>query len=250
MQPIGHLRSVWKERNGTPRQGLLVPASRASLQLRSDINPVHALDGLQNFSHVWLIYVFHENTNTGRNLKENSSIVKAKVSPPRLNGDRVGLFATRTPHRPNPIGLSAAQIVRIEGDTIHLAGIDLIDGTPVLDIKPYVHGYDNIPHAIVPSWIETPPTIAQVNWTPESIEELESLVPKLEFYNQSEDIRQAIEQVLRLDIRNDQAKRRKQKNYRFTIDKLNVQFLIEEDVATITKVEIDKVLYPDETIEK
>jgi len=102
---------------------------------------------------VWLLYDFHENTNATK-LKplggssgggdggsssssggSRTSQVKAKVHPPGLGGERVGLFATRTPHRPNPIGLSAARLLEIRGDTLVLGGADLVDGTPILDVK-------------------------------------------------------------------------------------------------------------------
>lgn len=96
-----------------------------------------------------------------------SSSVKAKVRPPRLDGAKVGLFSTRTPHRPNPIGLSIAKVERIEGlmysgsyafifllgPVLHISGLDLIDGTPVLDVKPYIPQYDSLAISATPSWI-------------------------------------------------------------------------------------------------
>ncbi len=80
-----------------------------------------------------LLFVFHKNTG---------DVLRAKVRPPRLDGQKVGVFATRSPHRPCPIGLTLAKLERIEGDTLHLTGIDLIDGTPILDVKPYIPDYD------------------------------------------------------------------------------------------------------------
>lgn len=97
-------------------------------------NPEHALEGLEQFSHLWIIYNFHRNeANTG----------KAKVAPPRLNGKRVGVFSTRSPHRPCAIGLSLVEIASIDGACVHFIGTDMVDGTPVLDIKPYIPRYDN-----------------------------------------------------------------------------------------------------------
>lgn len=87
---------------------------------------------MEDYSHLWIIYYFHK----------NSSHAKAKVAPPRLNGERIGIFATRSPHRPSPIGLSLVEIDRIEGTTISFFGTDMVDGTPVLDIKPYIPAYD------------------------------------------------------------------------------------------------------------
>jgi hypothetical protein len=73
--------------------------------------------------------------------------VRPKIHPPRLKGESIGLFASRSPHRPSPIGLSLARLVAVKGATIHLAGIDLVDGTPILDIKPYIPEWDSVPHA-------------------------------------------------------------------------------------------------------
>ncbi|CAK8683399.1 unnamed protein product [Clavelina lepadiformis] len=93
----------------------------------------HSIEGLAEFSHLWIIFVFHLNGHKS---------TKAKVKPPRLNGQKTGVFSTRTPHRPNAIGLTLAKIDSVEGDTIRLSGLDIVDGTPILDIKPYISVYD------------------------------------------------------------------------------------------------------------
>ncbi|XP_006143774.1 tRNA (adenine(37)-N6)-methyltransferase isoform X2 [Tupaia chinensis] len=90
--------------------------------------------GLEQFSHVWILFVFHKNGHLS---------CKAKVQPPRLNGAKTGVFSTRSPHRPNAIGLTLAKLEKVEGGTIYLSGIDMIQGTPVLDIKPYIAEYDS-----------------------------------------------------------------------------------------------------------
>ena len=126
--PIGYLTSCYVERRGTPRQGCLVPSARAQLKVSSQtVQAVAALDGLAQFSHVWLVYDFHQNTNADK----PSTQVKAKVHPPALGGAKIGLFATRTPHRPNAIGLTVARLLGVRGDTLLLGGADLVDGTPV-----------------------------------------------------------------------------------------------------------------------
>ena len=119
MVPIGHIESCFVNRNGTPRQPGLAPAARSRLRLRWGTAPAHTLEGLEEFSHVWLLFVFHRN--------RGDEVVKAKVHPPRLHGARTGVFACRTPHRPNPLGLSLVEIEAIEGDTVHLRGADLIE---------------------------------------------------------------------------------------------------------------------------
>ena len=107
MQCIGKLDSVFRKRFGTPRQGLVVPYARARLKIDAHHYPKDSLDGLQEYSHVWLIYLFHANTNTARRTKEQTSSVRAKVRPPRLGGKTVGLFsASLLPARVN----SAAEL--------------------------------------------------------------------------------------------------------------------------------------------
>ncbi|XP_075169189.1 tRNA (adenine(37)-N6)-methyltransferase [Haematobia irritans] len=134
-RPIGIIRTSFPEKRAVPRQSTVGGRLRGVIELNSDIftNPDHALDGLEEYSHLWIIYHFHKNT----------SHPKAKVAPPRLGGERVGVFATRSPHRPCPIGLSLVEIERVEGACISFYGTDMVDGTPVLDIKPYIPFYDS-----------------------------------------------------------------------------------------------------------
>lgn len=168
LKPIGVLQSVFRDRRGTPRQSLLVPHARARLTLNVDvqgkgdcllsvddaagvISPIASaasLEGLSEFSHVWLIGTFHENTDGGA-----ASRFKAKVAPPRLNGAKVGVFATRSPHRPVPLSLTVARLDAVVDGTLWLSGADLLDGTPILDVKPYVARYDSIPGATCPEWV-------------------------------------------------------------------------------------------------
>lgn len=141
--PIGVIRSCFREKFGIPRQPGLVSEARATLELWPPYNSPEAVRGLEGFSHLWLIFVFHE-IPAGR--------WQPTVRPPRLGGNqRLGVFATRSPFRPNPIGLSAVRLERVEINqgrvVLCLAGVDLLDGTPVLDIKPYIPYADGIPDA-------------------------------------------------------------------------------------------------------
>ncbi|XP_069866480.1 tRNA (adenine(37)-N6)-methyltransferase isoform X1 [Dipodomys merriami] len=142
-EPIGYLESCFSAKNGTPRQPSICSHSRACLRIRKNIfnNPEHSLMGLEQFSHVWILFVFHKNGHLS---------YKAKVQPPRLNGAKTGVFSTRSPHRPNAIGLTLAKLEKVEGGAIYLSGIDMIDGTPVLDIKPYIADYDSPQHLMKP----------------------------------------------------------------------------------------------------
>ncbi|XP_040003451.1 tRNA (adenine(37)-N6)-methyltransferase [Xiphias gladius] len=134
--PIGYISSCFSVKNGTPRQPTICGPSRAALRIQQSVfnNPEHALAGLEQYSHVWIIFLFHKNGHLS---------YKAKVKPPRLNGRRVGVYSTRSPHRPNALGLTLAKLDKVVGDTIHLSDIDMIAGTPVLDIKPYIPEYDS-----------------------------------------------------------------------------------------------------------
>ncbi|KAI9349879.1 TsaA-like domain-containing protein [Zopfochytrium polystomum] len=129
---IGTVRSCYTTRNGTPRQPSLATDARALLKLRPEV-PSVTLDGLDRFSHCWVIFLFHQNTNA------HKTQFKGTVVPPRY-GQPLGVFATRTPHRPAPVGLSLARIVSVDVNegTVVFSGLDLVDGTPVFDLKPYV----------------------------------------------------------------------------------------------------------------
>ncbi|MBE0584885.1 MAG: tRNA (N6-threonylcarbamoyladenosine(37)-N6)-methyltransferase TrmO, partial [Desulfofustis sp.] len=129
---IGIIRSCYRQKFGIPRQAGLTPSASAELQLVRPFARREMIQGLEQFSHLWLLFLFHGVVGDGW---------QATVRPPRLGGrKRIGVFATRSPHRPNHIGLSAVRLLGIESDgdgvTLALGGVDLLDGTPVLDIKP------------------------------------------------------------------------------------------------------------------
>ncbi|MNS93769.1 putative tRNA (adenine(37)-N6)-methyltransferase [compost metagenome] len=142
--PIGYVRSPFKDKFGIPRQPGLVSQAKGVIKIAADPDLKTALRSLEEFSHLWIVFVFHE--HGGRNWKPS-------IRPPRLGGNRkVGVLASRSPHRPNPIGLSAVILERVVfdaegGPEIHVAGLDLLDETPVLDIKPYIPYADSIPEA-------------------------------------------------------------------------------------------------------
>jgi len=138
IRPVGHVETCFPRRNGCPRQGSVCPESRARLDLMFGSNAHHATAGLEDFSHVWLLFLFDAN---GTNYTPRPS-----VCPPRLNGKSKGVFATRSPHRPCPIGLSLVRLDAVQGRSLLLSGVDLVDGTPILDVKPYIPCYD-VPYA-------------------------------------------------------------------------------------------------------
>lgn len=127
MQAIGVVHSSYRERYSAPRQPALEDTEPATIELNRGMNLEQALADLEGFSHIWVIYWMH--LNQGWN---------PTVIPPRGPKVRRGLFSTRAPHRPNSIGLSAVRLKKIEGRILHIEGHDMLDGTPVLDIKPYI----------------------------------------------------------------------------------------------------------------
>lgn len=143
--PIGFVRSPFPERRGIPRQALLAPHVRSVLELEPSVAG-DALEGLQQFSHVWLTWLFHENTLSTRAASARQPTVwsrlgrswTAKVAPPGLYGGRTGVLATRSPHRPNALGLSLVPVrgVDVRRRLLLLGACDLVDGTPVVDVKP------------------------------------------------------------------------------------------------------------------
>ena len=143
--PIAYIRTEFAEKFGIPRQSGLAASLRGTIVFEPDYRNADALRGLEGFSHIWLIWEFSANSSKGE--------WQPTVRPPRLGGnERMGVFATRSPFRPNPLGLSCLEIDSIELDTpkgpvIHVKGADLMDGTPIYDIKPYIKYADARPHA-------------------------------------------------------------------------------------------------------
>ncbi|MBR5021822.1 MAG: tRNA (N6-threonylcarbamoyladenosine(37)-N6)-methyltransferase TrmO [Oscillospiraceae bacterium] len=145
VHPIAKMRSDFPTKFGIPRQSGLAGNLRSTIVFEPQYRNADALRGLEDFSHLWIIWQFSEAVR-----KEWTPTVR----PPRLGGNtRMGVFATRSPFRPNSIGLSCVKLISIEhttdqGTVIHVAGADLMDGTPILDIKPYIPYCDAHPEAL------------------------------------------------------------------------------------------------------
>ena len=143
MRPIAHMESDFPEKFGIPRQSGLIPELKSTVVFEPEFRSMDALKGVEDFNYLWLLWQF-EGTD-----RENWS---ATVKPPRLGGNtHVGVFATRSPFRPNPIGLSSVRLDAVEmtrrGPVLRVSGADLRDGTPIYDIKPYLGYVDSHPGA-------------------------------------------------------------------------------------------------------
>lgn len=143
IEPIGYLQTCFPEKFGIPRQPLLAPSTTGLIQLSPPFNHKDCVEGLEKVSHLWLTFIFHHNIDKGW---------KPKVRPPRLGGnEKMGVFATRSSFRPNALGLSVVKLeeIIIDNDKVSLrvSGVDVVDGTPIIDMKPYVPYADKIDSA-------------------------------------------------------------------------------------------------------
>uniref|UniRef100_A0A0E0IJV1 TsaA-like domain-containing protein n=1 Tax=Oryza nivara TaxID=4536 RepID=A0A0E0IJV1_ORYNI len=207
MASIGVVQSCFSTRNGTPRQPLVVPLARATVVLDPARVPAEALEGLADYSHCWILYVFHLNTDLDKMWNDPArSKLKAKVRVPRLKGGKMGVLATRSPHRPNPIGLSVAKVEAVDGHSILLSGVDLVDGTPVLDIKPYLPYSDSVKGAAIPNWLEVDGALAveSIHFSEHFISALSDCwmhVQKQSLYASADEFQDLVKEVLSWDIR-------------------------------------------------
>ena len=154
MTPIAHIRSLFADKFGVPRQGNLAPHVISEIVFEPEFRNPDCIRGIEGFSHLWLIWGFHCNEAAGWS---------PTVRPPRLGGNtRLGVFATRSPFRPNSLGLSVVKLVSVEeGGMLRVSGADMVNGTPIYDIKPYVPYADSIPEA-TGGFTETPRQVLDV----------------------------------------------------------------------------------------
>lgn len=140
--PVGYVRSPLKARYETPHQGVLEQEHESFIELLPHKNFEQAITELAGFERIWVIYQFHLNDSW-----------KPMVTPPKNKGKKVGVFASRSPHRPNHIGLSCVKLVKTEGLKVYISGSDILDGSPVFDIKPYLPYSDSFPDSAT-GWVE------------------------------------------------------------------------------------------------
>lgn len=190
LKPIGVLKTCYPDKFGVPRQPGLVQSSWGELHFAREIQPELALEGIEEFSHLWLIFGFHLNSN---------EIYRPKVHPPRMKGGSIGVFATRSPHRPNPLGLSLVKLERVENSVLIVSGPDLVDGTPIYDVKPYLPMVESQPQARGGWTSDADHSKADVEWTPEATAGLDDWLRSGS--KSGESLRQLIEETIALDPR-------------------------------------------------
>ena len=221
MHIIANIHSDFPTKFGIPRQSGLVEELTAKIVFTPDYRAPEAVRGLEDFSHIWLIWQF------SKAVRENWS---PTVRPPRLGGNtRMGVFATRSPFRPNAIGLSCVRLLKVEpntpeGPVLTVAGADLMDGTPILDIKPYIPYADCQMEATGGFTDTAGDFVLKVEFPPELL----SMVP--------EDRREALIGVLRHDPR-PSYQRNAERVYGMEFAGVNVRFRVEGDVLTVVDCE-------------
>ena len=218
--PIAHIESDFKEKFGIPRQSGLVQALEARIVFESAYRRREALREIEGFSHLWLVWQFSQAL---------VSEFRPTVRPPRLGGNRrVGVFASRAPYRPNGLGLSCVRLLRLEetdrGPELVAAGADLLDGTPIFDIKPYLPYADSHPEALPGYTAET----IEHRLTVDFPEELLALVPP--------DKRESLLGVLACDPRPGYEEK-PQEVYGLAFAGLDIGFQVQNGALTVTRVE-------------
>ncbi len=215
IEPIAHIKSAYTQKFGIPRQSGLVPLE-AEIIFEEKYKNASALRGLEGFSHLWLIWGFSENPESDK--------FCPTVRPPRLGGNtRVGVFATRSPFRPNGLGLSCVKISKIEGTSIFVQGADLANGTPIYDIKPYLAYTDSHENAMGGFAEAALSHRLNVNFSPEL---LEILPPHLR-----EGAAEILAQDPRPSYQNDS-----QRLYGITLDNYDINFTVDGENLTVVAV--------------
>lgn len=226
LTPIGYIRSPYKQKFAIPRQPRLVPDALARLEFTTEFSREEFVRGIEDFSHVWVIFRFHETADKG---------FSALVRPPRLGGNaKKGVFATRATFRPNSIGMSAVKLESVEYKNgklaLILSGIDLLDGTPVLDIKPYLPYSDSLEHASAGFADTRPFTDMEVSFSSEA----DAFLAKLP---NGERFKRFIEQVLLQDPRPAyKAQKDPTQHYGMTLDDYNIKWQVTGNRNLVTEI--------------
>lgn len=226
--PIAIVHSPFKEKFAVPRQPDLVKSAKAKLEVLPPYDDINAFTGLHEYSHIWLVFSFHKNSDLEW---------RPMVRPPRLGGNkRIGVFATRSPNRPNNIGLSLVEFHGIEKQNgklyLNLGSLDLVDGTPIIDIKPYIPYADARPDAQAGFATEPPNSPLSVQFSEQATAKLLTLT------SNSPQLRELISEVLKQDPRPAYKKSKEDnKIYTMNLDNFDIRWQCQGDVAVVLSIE-------------
>ncbi|WP_075174397.1 tRNA (N6-threonylcarbamoyladenosine(37)-N6)-methyltransferase TrmO [Acinetobacter indicus] len=223
---IGIMKSPYKEKFGIPRQPNLVQVE-SYIDMLEPYNDLLAFEGIETFSHLWLLWQFHDNKN------QQQTKFRAQVRPPRLGGNqKIGVFATRSMYRPSPVGLSVVQLKQVKkvgkAVRVYVTGSDLLDGTPILDIKPYIQYSDAVMEAHS-GYAQDEPERKQVVWTEQAAVQKQQL---LQQHKISAQMLSELEQVLSLDPR-PAYQEDETRLYKMHFANIDVGFLVQPDQVLI-----------------
>ena len=219
IEPVAHIRTDFSDKFGIPRQSGRVAALQGRIVFEPSFRNPDALREIEGFSHLWLIFDFSRAHRDGWS---------ATVRPPRLGGNRrIGVFASRSPFRPNPRGLSCVRLERVEhtddGDELIVSGVDLLDGTPIYDIKPYIPYADCVPDAVGGYTEDTFRYRLEVDFPPQLLEKLPSEKREAVIGCLAEDPRPSYQDD-------------PQRIYSMRFMDLDVRFRVQDGVLTVTEV--------------
>jgi tRNA (adenine37-N6)-methyltransferase len=225
-QHIGTAHTPFNEKFGTPRQPGLVKEAIGRIEIHAPFNRVEAFRGLEAFSHIWLLFHFHLTPE---------KVFQPTVRPPRLGGkERIGVFASRSPFRPNRIGQSLVKLLNIENNEKELIltveGIDLVDQTPIIDIKPYLPYCESIPNATSGFAPHAPTQIFKVQWSLKAQEQKAAL-------KMDDHFEKLLQGVLGLDPRPAYKKTEKESLGGLCLSRMNVKYQIQQETITILSIE-------------
>lgn len=227
---IGIMRSPYVEKFGIPRQPNLVQVE-SFIEMLAPYNVIEAFEGIEEFSHLWLIWQFHDNKN-----QQQLDKFRPQVRPPRLGGNKkIGVFATRSMYRPAPVGLSVVQLKQVKkvGNIVrvYVTGSDLLDGTPILDIKPYIQYSDAVLDA-QSGYAQDRPVVKQVRWSEHACQSRTDLLQQAKIDQQ---YIAELESVLALDPRpayQDDA----QRIYGMRFGQMNIKFSCSDEAIVIQEI--------------
>lgn len=215
MKIIARIQTDFKDKFGIPRQSGRVPSLLGRIVFEEEYRNPDALRGIEGFSHLWLIFDFS---------KSHREDWSPTVRPPRLGGNtRIGVFASRSPFRPNPVGLSVVKLEKVEKGELLVSGVDLLDGTPIYDIKPYLPFADSIPDAVGGYADDFEDYKLNVEFPQELLERL------------PQDKRQAAIDCLAQDPR--PAYQEDQRRYSMAFAGYDIRFFVKGDRLTVTEIE-------------
>jgi tRNA-Thr(GGU) m(6)t(6)A37 methyltransferase TsaA len=167
LTPVARIHTPYSQKFGILRQGAGLSIAKGTIVFADHINAVEALSGIEQFSHLWLLFQFHQNTAQGWS---------AKVRPPRLGGNqKIGVFATRSSFRPNGIGMSVVKLLKVANNKLLVEGVDMLSGTPILDIKPYLAYADSLPESVGGYAHQSPPPTLLVHFEDEAATQMQLL---------------------------------------------------------------------------